>query len=131
MNSIDVEVLRSAIDWQARGHAVTLGTVVRTWGSAPRPPGSLMVIRDDGLVLTIDFVGAAEYDGTNFCTARYEAAVTETAGRAQLEASGSVSLENVRAIAQTGVDFISVGGITKNIQAIDLSMRFSEIRSFS
>ena len=50
MNSLDVEVLRSAIDWQGRGHRVTLGTVVRTWGSAPRPPGSLMVIRDDGQV---------------------------------------------------------------------------------
>ena len=41
----------------------------------------------------------------------------------KLEASGSVSLENVRAIAQTGVDYISVGGLTKNIRAIDLSMR--------
>lgn len=50
MNSVDVEVLRSAIDWQGHGHRVTLGTVVRTWGSAPRPPGSLMVIRDDGQV---------------------------------------------------------------------------------
>jgi xanthine dehydrogenase accessory factor len=50
MNSIDVEVLRNAIDWQDRGHRVTLGTVVRTWGSAPRPRGSLMVIRDDGQV---------------------------------------------------------------------------------
>ena len=45
-----MEVLRSAIDWLDRGHRVTLGTVVRTWGSAPRPPGSLMVIRDDGQV---------------------------------------------------------------------------------
>jgi xanthine dehydrogenase accessory factor len=50
MNNIDVEVLRSAIDWLDRGHRATLGTVVRTWGSAPRPPGSLMVIRDDGQV---------------------------------------------------------------------------------
>jgi xanthine dehydrogenase accessory factor len=50
MNSVDMDVLRSAIDWQGRGHRVTLGTVVRTWGSAPRPPGSLMVIRDDGQV---------------------------------------------------------------------------------
>lgn len=40
-----------------------------------------------------------------------------------LEASGSVSLQNVRAIAATGVDFVSVGGITKHVQAIDLSMR--------
>ena len=50
MNSMDIEVLRSALAWQGRGHRVMLGTVVRTWGSAPRPPGSLMVIRDDGQV---------------------------------------------------------------------------------
>lgn len=50
MNSIDIEVIRSALDWQGRGHRVVLGTVVRTWGSAPRPPGSMMIIRDDGQV---------------------------------------------------------------------------------
>jgi nicotinate-nucleotide pyrophosphorylase (carboxylating) len=43
-----------------------------------------------------------------------------------LEASGSVSLETVRDIAATGVDFVSCGGITKNIRAIDLSMRFAQ-----
>lgn len=42
----------------------------------------------------------------------------------KLEASGGVELDNVRAIAATGVDFISVGGITKHVRAIDLSMRF-------
>jgi nicotinate-nucleotide pyrophosphorylase (carboxylating) len=41
----------------------------------------------------------------------------------KLEASGSVSLETVRAIAETGVDYISVGSLTKNVRAIDLSMR--------
>ena len=50
MNSIDIEVIRTALDWLDRGHRVVLGTVVRTWGSAPRPPGSLMIIRDDGQV---------------------------------------------------------------------------------
>lgn len=50
MNSLDVEVLRCAIAWTDRGHRVVLGTVVRTWGSSPRPPGSLMIIRDDGQV---------------------------------------------------------------------------------
>ncbi len=50
MNSMDVEVIRSALAWMDRGHRVVLGTVVRTWGSSPRPPGSLMVIRDDGQV---------------------------------------------------------------------------------
>lgn len=41
-----------------------------------------------------------------------------------LEASGSVTLDNIRAIALTGVDFISVGSITKHVRAVDLSMRF-------
>ncbi|MDP2221292.1 MAG: XdhC family protein [Hydrogenophaga sp.] len=50
MQRIDIDVIRTALDWQGRGHRVVLGTVVRTWGSAPRPPGSLMVIRDDGQV---------------------------------------------------------------------------------
>lgn len=43
----------------------------------------------------------------------------------KLEASGGVSLDNVRDIALTGVDFISVGGMTKHLQAVDLSMRFA------
>ena len=50
MNSMDVEVVRTAMDWMNRGHRVVMGTVVRTWGSSPRPPGSLMIIRDDGQV---------------------------------------------------------------------------------
>ena len=50
MNSMDVEVIRTAMDWMNRGHRVVMGTVVRTWGSSPRPPGSLMIIRDDGQV---------------------------------------------------------------------------------
>jgi nicotinate-nucleotide pyrophosphorylase (carboxylating) len=51
-------------------------------------------------------------------------AVRLNAGRAQLEASGNVSLDNIRAIAETGVDFISVGSLTKHVRAVDLSMRF-------
>lgn len=42
----------------------------------------------------------------------------------ELEASGGVTLENVRAIAETGVDYISIGDITKNVRAVDLSLRF-------
>ena len=51
-------------------------------------------------------------------------AVRVTAGRAELEASGGITLENVRQIAETGVDRISVGSLTKDIQAADFSMRF-------
>jgi len=50
-------------------------------------------------------------------------AVRITAGRAQLEASGGINLDNVRAIAETGVDRISIGSLTKDIQAVDFSMR--------
>lgn len=45
--------------------------------------------------------------------------------RTQLEASGNMSLETLRAVADTGVDFISVGGLTKHVRAVDLSMRFA------
>ncbi len=60
----------------------------------------------------------------NFDLPTMREAVTLTAGRAQLEASGGVNLETVRAIAETGVDRISIGSLTKDIRAIDLSMRF-------
>jgi nicotinate-nucleotide pyrophosphorylase (carboxylating) len=53
-------------------------------------------------------------------------AVTINAGRAKLEASGGVQLETVRAIAETGVDRISIGSLTKDIRAIDLSLRHQE-----
>ena len=43
----------------------------------------------------------------------------------RLEASGGVSLETVRAIAATGVDYVSIGGLTKHVRAVDLSMRLS------
>jgi nicotinate-nucleotide pyrophosphorylase (carboxylating) len=60
----------------------------------------------------------------NFDLPMMREAVRITAGRAQLEASGGITLSNVRAIAQTGVDRISVGALTKDIKAVDLSMRF-------
>jgi nicotinate-nucleotide pyrophosphorylase (carboxylating) len=61
----------------------------------------------------------------NFSLDDLRAAVAFTAGRARLEASGGVSLETVRAIAETGVDDISVGAITKDVSAVDFSMRFA------
>ena len=60
----------------------------------------------------------------NFDLGQLREAVQLNAGRARLEASGGVDLETVRAIAETGVDDISVGSLTKDIQAVDLSMRF-------
>ena len=50
MDSVDLEVLRSATSWFKAGHAVVLATVVKTWGSAPRPLGAMLAIRDDGQI---------------------------------------------------------------------------------
>lgn len=52
-------------------------------------------------------------------------AVRLTAHRVPLEASGGVTLESVRRVAETGVDYISIGAITKHVHAVDLSMRFA------
>jgi nicotinate-nucleotide pyrophosphorylase (carboxylating) len=60
----------------------------------------------------------------NFSPEQLREAVKINAKRARLEASGGVSLERIRAIAETGVDDISVGGLTKDVTAVDLSMRF-------
>ncbi|EOW6723184.1 carboxylating nicotinate-nucleotide diphosphorylase [Cronobacter dublinensis] len=60
----------------------------------------------------------------NFNVEQMRAAVKRTAGQARLEVSGNVTLETLRAFAETGVDYISVGALTKHIRALDLSMRF-------
>ncbi|MBW1254787.1 carboxylating nicotinate-nucleotide diphosphorylase [Pantoea allii] len=60
----------------------------------------------------------------NFTLDEMREAVTVTAGRALLEVSGNVTDTTLRQIAQTGVDYISVGALTKHVRALDLSMRF-------
>jgi nicotinate-nucleotide pyrophosphorylase (carboxylating) len=60
----------------------------------------------------------------NFSIQRMREAVELNADRAELEASGGVSLETVREIAETGVHRISIGSLTKDVQALDLSLRF-------
>jgi xanthine dehydrogenase accessory factor len=50
LDSVDLQVLKSAREWLKAGHRVVLATVVKTWGSAPRPIGALTAIRDDGIV---------------------------------------------------------------------------------
>jgi len=61
----------------------------------------------------------------NFSLADMRAAVTHTAKRAELEASGNINLDNVRLVAETCVDRISIGALTKDVKAVDLSMRIS------
>lgn len=62
MDSQDAQVLAAALRWAAAGYRLTLVTVARTWGSAPRPPGAWMVLRDDGLVVGSVSGGCVESD---------------------------------------------------------------------
>jgi nicotinate-nucleotide pyrophosphorylase (carboxylating) len=57
--------------------------------------------------------------------AQLHEAVALNAGRAILEVSGGVNMQSVRAIASTGVDRISIGALTKDVKAVDFSMRFA------
>lgn len=94
--------------------------------------------RHPGLTLEVEVESLAELDLAlagrpdiimldNFDLAALREAVARTRrapGTIRLEASGNVSLATVRAIAETGVDYVSVGELTKNLRAVDLSMRF-------
>jgi len=62
MDSVDIEVLRSVEDWRKAGRRATLGTIVKTWGSAPRPVGALVAIRDDGQIAGSVSGGCVEDD---------------------------------------------------------------------
>jgi len=62
LDSVDLQVLRSASEWLASGHGVVMATIVKTWGSAPRPIGALTAIRDDGMVVGSVSGGCVEED---------------------------------------------------------------------
>ncbi|MGY8523606.1 XdhC family protein [Paracidovorax citrulli] len=62
MDSVDLEVLKSSVKWTAAGHRTLLVTVVRTWGSSPRPEGAMLAVRDDGLVVGSVSGGCIEDD---------------------------------------------------------------------
>ena len=74
MDSVDIEVLRSAEAWRKAGRRATLGTIVKTWGSAPRPVGALVAIRDDGQISGSVSGGCVEDDLVEKVRARAVAA---------------------------------------------------------
>ncbi|WP_110974475.1 carboxylating nicotinate-nucleotide diphosphorylase [Acinetobacter sp. WCHAc060042] len=61
----------------------------------------------------------------NFSQQQMIDAVKHVAGRCKLEASGNITIDNLREVATTGVDYISMGVLTKDVKAVDLSMRFN------
>lgn len=62
MESLDLRVLTDVVSWKRAGHRVTLVTVVETWGSAPRSPGAMLAVRDDGGVSGSVSGGCVESD---------------------------------------------------------------------
>jgi nicotinate-nucleotide pyrophosphorylase (carboxylating) len=109
-------------------HIIAAGGVLEAVKAAQAisPPGIFIEVE----VENIDELRAALKAGAdmilldNMSLDTLSEAVKITAGRAVLEASGGVDFGSVRAIAATGVDRISIGNLTKNVKAIDLSMRF-------
>ena len=90
--------------------------------SFPEIPVEVEVESINELILANE-AGADRVLLDNFSLDMMREAVLVNLGKAELEASGNVSLDNLSEIAETGVDFISVGALTKNVTAIDLSMR--------
>jgi nicotinate-nucleotide pyrophosphorylase (carboxylating) len=89
---------------------------------APDKPVEVEVESFDELNLALD-AGADIIMLDNFSNDDMRRAVIHTAGRSKLEASGNITEINLRSVAETGVDYISMGTLTKDIKAIDLSMR--------
>jgi nicotinate-nucleotide pyrophosphorylase (carboxylating) len=108
-------------------HITAAGSVTAAVAAARRtaPAGTVVEVEveDLGQLREALAAGADRLLLDNFSLKRLREAVQETHGRARLEASGGITLENVRAVAETGVDYISIGSLTKNVRAVDLSMR--------
>jgi xanthine dehydrogenase accessory factor len=62
MDGVDLEVLRKSVEWLDSGKRVSLVTVVKTWGSSPRPPGAMLAVREDGIVVGSVSGGCIEDD---------------------------------------------------------------------
>lgn len=109
-------------------HITAAGSIQQAVNSAhsgnPGMPVEIEVEDMQQITLALE-AGAERLLLDNFSLESLGEAVQRVAGRAELEASGGITFDNVREIARTGVDYISIGSLTKNVQAIDLSMIFT------
>ena len=114
MDSVDLQVIRTAREWVAGGHRVVLATVIKTWGSAPRPIGALSAVRGDGMVVGSVSGGCVEDDmilrvknGTlaenSPATTRYGVSAEE-AQRFGLPCGGTLELVLEPLTARSGLD---------------------------
>jgi len=110
-------------------HIMAAGSIAAAVSAAKRNAGVPVEVEVENLAQLREAIDAAAdiamLDNFSLQGMREGVAMNAAATRPlKIEASGGVNMESIRAIAQTGVDFISVGGITKHVQAVDLSMRF-------
>ena len=109
-------------------HIQAAGSITRAVEIAARSatPGGLLEVEVENLTQLKEALSTSvsRILLDNFTRETLQQAVTLTQGKAELEASGNITLENVQSIARTGVDFISIGAITKHLQAIDFSLLF-------
>lgn len=108
-------------------HIAAAGSIAAAVNAAKATRSNLLIeIEVETLAQLTDAIeaGAQRVMLDNFDLELMREAVRINQNRVKLEASGGIELETIAQIAETGVDFISVGALTKNVQAIDLSMRF-------
>jgi nicotinate-nucleotide pyrophosphorylase (carboxylating) len=111
-------------------HIAAAGSIMAAVANAKRaaPAGVFVEVEVETLAQLREALaaGAERILLDNFSLNDIRAAVTETNARAKLEVSGGVTLENLRGFIDTGVDYISVGSLTKHINAVDLSLRLDD-----
>ncbi|MDX3904804.1 MAG: XdhC family protein [Pigmentiphaga sp.] len=114
MDNVDLDVLRRLVQWRQEGRKVVLGTVTRTWGSAPRPIGAMVAVRDDGAIAgsvsggcieddLSDKVRAGAWSGLAPSVVRYGVSAEE-ANRFGLPCGGTLELVLEPVGTQSGVD---------------------------
>ena len=102
MESVDLEVLKRCAEWLDAGRRVLLATVVKTWGSSPRPPGAMLAVRDDGQIegsvsggcIEDDIVGRVRHDGMTVsrCDAVTYGVSADEARRFGLPCGGTIQI---------------------------------------
>ncbi len=114
MDSVDLEVLKRCVEWQRAERHVLLVTVVKTWGSSPRPPGAMLAVRDDGLVegsvsggcIEDDLVGRVRQYGltAKACEVATYGVTADEARRFGLPCGGTIQLVLEPLTKTSGID---------------------------
>jgi xanthine dehydrogenase accessory factor len=138
MDSVDLEVLKTSARWLAQGRRALLVTVVRTWGSSPRPEGAMLAIREDGQVVGSVSGGCIEDDliervrSAGIGQTRPEAVKygisAEEAHRFGLPCGGTIQLVLEPLTAQSGIDALLAEVEAGNLIARALDMATGEVR---